>query len=143
MSIYQGFYNTGAIWGAIGPLRFFSGYQTVLWGIVVGALLPFIPWILNKQYPSEYWRQISIPLMLRVESPGRYQSTYITPMIMAYFFQTYCHRVYPEWSRKYTFLMAVGMDVGVAFCVLCVGFVNEVFASKAVWLAGTDRSTQS
>ena len=71
---YTLFYNAGAIWGAIGPSRFFgpdSPYHSVLYCLLLGTLLPFIPWLLNKKYPSKYWKLVNVPLLASFQGPGQ------------------------------------------------------------------------
>lgn len=71
---YATFYNAGAIWGAIGPQRFFgigSTYQGCLLGFPIGFALPFLPWLGNRFYPSQMWRLINIPLIASFGSPGK------------------------------------------------------------------------
>ncbi|KAJ3029071.1 UNVERIFIED_CONTAM: hypothetical protein HDU68_000198 [Siphonaria sp. JEL0065] len=49
--VYQTFYSDGAIWGAIGPKRFFgigSLYEGLLWCFLIGFLCPFGPWLCNR-----------------------------------------------------------------------------------------------
>lgn len=40
-------------------------------GFLIGAILPFIPWLLHKKYGGTFWRKISIPLILHGVSPPR------------------------------------------------------------------------
>lgn len=48
------FRSASIIWGAVGPEKFFSGkYKYLYWGFVLGALLPFIPWLLHKRFQKK------------------------------------------------------------------------------------------
>lgn len=59
------FYSASIIWGAIGPMEFFSGpYRKLYWGFLLGLLAPFIPWLLNKRWPRKYWSFVNIPVLL-------------------------------------------------------------------------------
>jgi hypothetical protein len=72
---YSVFYNAGAIWGAIGPAKFFgphSVYNPILYCFIIGAFLPVIPWIMNKYHRHRIWKSIYIPLLANFESPGKY-----------------------------------------------------------------------
>ena len=76
---YQTFYNAGAIWGTIGPQRFFgigSVYEGLLWFFLAGALLPFIPWIGNKLRPSKWWSYVNIPVLgnASIAGPGNFDN---------------------------------------------------------------------
>jgi OPT family oligopeptide transporter len=58
-------YHAG-IWGAIGPYRFFGSgtpYFSLYYGIIIGIFLPFIPWLLNKRFPSIVWHLLNPCLM--------------------------------------------------------------------------------
>ncbi|KAJ3291622.1 hypothetical protein HDU79_002192 [Rhizoclosmatium sp. JEL0117] len=65
--VYQTFYSDGAIWGAIGPMRFFgvgSLYQGLLWCFLIGFLCPFGPWLMNRYvYPSKFWKHVNCELV--------------------------------------------------------------------------------
>jgi hypothetical protein len=59
------FYSAATIWGAIGPIEFFSGkYRNLFWGFGVGALLPLVPWLLHKRWPRASWNLVSFPIIL-------------------------------------------------------------------------------
>jgi OPT family oligopeptide transporter len=59
------FYSASIIWGAIGPMEFFSGpYRRLYWGFLIGFLMPVIPWLLNKRWPRKYWSLINFPVLL-------------------------------------------------------------------------------
>jgi hypothetical protein len=65
--IYVRFVSSNAgIWGAIGPYRFFgpdSPYYSLYYGILIGFILPFIPWLLNRRFPSVIWHLLNPCLM--------------------------------------------------------------------------------
>ena len=107
---YTLFYNAGAIWGAIGPARFFgpnSPYHTILWCLLVGALMPVIPWYLNKKFPSKYWKLINVPLLCSFQGPGSIQNFFIIPVVVAYIFQYHIRRNHPSWYERYNYMLAV------------------------------------
>ncbi|KAJ2998788.1 hypothetical protein HDV02_004028 [Globomyces sp. JEL0801] len=136
MTNYFLFYNAGAIWGAIGPSRFFgsgSPYQSLLWCFLIGLALPFIPWILNKYYPNPFWCKIHVPLLASFSGPGQFQNFYIVPVIVAWFFQSHLYRNFPAWHAKYNYILAVALDSGVGITVLCVTILEQLdmFAPKA------------
>jgi hypothetical protein len=78
--------------GAIGPLRFFSVYRSTLYCFLIGLVLPFVPWLLDKRYPHPYWRLIHIPLIASFTGPGRFQNFYIMPLVSAFLFQYYAFK---------------------------------------------------
>ncbi|KAJ3323512.1 hypothetical protein HDV06_001789 [Boothiomyces sp. JEL0866] len=97
---YFVFYNAGAIWGAIGPQRFFgigSVYESTLWCFAIGFFLPIIPWYLNKLYPLSFWKMVNIPLLSSFFGPGQFQNFYLVPVAVAWFFQSYLFKNYNLW----------------------------------------------
>ncbi|KAH9955913.1 OPT oligopeptide transporter protein-domain-containing protein [Russula dissimulans] len=60
--------NTSSIlWGGIGPKRLFSPgalYYPMLWGFLIGAVLPIPFYLLARRYPRSFWRYVNIPLAL-------------------------------------------------------------------------------
>lgn len=59
------FYSASILWGAIGPIEFFSGqYHKLFWGFALGAIMPIVPWLLNKKWPSSFWTLIHFPVLL-------------------------------------------------------------------------------
>ena len=136
VSEYGIFYNAGAIWGAIGPQRFFgigSIYQNLLWSFLAGFLLPFIPWILNSFYPSKLWKLINFSLLASFAGPGRIQNFILPGLLVAWFFQNYMFRNHHEWWSKYTYILAVGLDIGVALTGLCVTFLQQFNLEFPIW----------
>jgi OPT oligopeptide transporter protein len=97
---------------------------------------------LNKRYPNEIWEKINIPLIFSLDGPGGYKNTFLTPLLVAYFFQVYCAKRYPEFATKYMYIYAVGMDTGIALCILCVGLVNQVSVTYLVRIQSTYRATE-
>ncbi|KAI8607185.1 OPT oligopeptide transporter protein-domain-containing protein, partial [Chytriomyces sp. MP71] len=85
---YNVFLSGGAIWGAIGPARFFgpdSPYFKTLLGFVAGLILPVIPWLMHKVQPDSVWHMVNIPVICVMPAQqGSQQSNLITPIIIAF-----------------------------------------------------------
>ncbi len=134
---YRVFYSAGAIWGAIGPQRFFgigSPYETLLWFFLIGFGLPFLPWLGNKFYKSEYWHYINIPL-LATGSPqmGNLQNVVVVPLFFAWLFQHYIFHHHNEWWKKYNYTLAVASDTGVAIALLIITILNQSGVVVPFW----------
>ncbi|KAI9339921.1 OPT oligopeptide transporter protein-domain-containing protein [Obelidium mucronatum] len=126
---YDTFLSAGAIWGAIGPARFFgpgSPYFKTLFGFAAGIVLPAIPWILHKLQPDSFWHLINIPLIVVMPtSLGSQQSTYITPMILAVIINYYVKKYRHMWWKKYAYVMSAAFDAGSGVTVLLIFFVTQ------------------
>ncbi|KAJ3094900.1 hypothetical protein HDU97_007451 [Phlyctochytrium planicorne] len=116
---YNVFLNAGAIWGAIGPARFFgpgSPYQWTLIGFGIGVVLPFFPWAMHKAFPNGYWHLVNIPLLVVFPGlgAGSTRSEMVTPLLIGvavnYFVKKYRH----AWWKKYAYVMSAALDSGLA-----------------------------
>lgn len=133
---YTTFYNAGAIWGAVGPQRFFgigSPYQGLLFGFLIGLLLPLVPWLLHRFYPSKIWPFINIPIILYVAGPGFYQNTIITPFLVNLFFNFYLFRYHSDWWKKYNYVLAAAINGSVALCVLIITVLRNFGVKAPAW----------
>lgn len=144
-SNYGIFYNAGAIWGAIGPARFFgigSVYQNLLWCFLVGVLLPLVPWTLNKVYPSKNWSLVNVPLLASCVGPGRIQNFIVVGFFVAWYFQNFLFRNHHEWWTKYNYILAIGLDCGVAMTGLVVTMLQQGGLEFPNWFMNpTDRES--
>jgi len=55
----QVFGAASVIWGVIGPQRQFSVgqiYSSLTLFFLIGAILPFIPWLMIRKYPRSWWK---------------------------------------------------------------------------------------
>ncbi|KAJ3216219.1 hypothetical protein HDU67_009793 [Dinochytrium kinnereticum] len=82
---YNVFIRAGAIWGAIGPARFFgpgSPYQWTLLGFGIGLVAPLLPWVMSKWFPGGWWHLVNVPLIAVFPTEvGSARSDMITPLI--------------------------------------------------------------
>ena len=127
----------GAIWGAIGPQRFFgigSVYEGLLWFFLAGALLPLLPWIGNKIYPSKLWHYVNIPVLCSgVLPPGNVQSAPIITFFIAWLFQSYIFKNYRDWWDKYDYILATALDSGNGIAQLVITVVQQVGVQAPIW----------
>ncbi|KAI9331414.1 OPT oligopeptide transporter protein-domain-containing protein [Zopfochytrium polystomum] len=123
---YKVFFNAGAIWGAVGPARFFgssSPYSKLLWGFLIGLLLPVLLWLAHWKIGGWWWQYINIPVIAVFPSQvGSTRSDLITPVVIGvtvnYFLKKYAF----DWWRKYALVMSAGFDTGVAITVAIIFF---------------------
>ncbi|KAI8840343.1 OPT oligopeptide transporter protein-domain-containing protein [Chytriomyces cf. hyalinus JEL632] len=124
---YQSFYSDGAIWGAIGPVRFFgvgSIYEGLLWCFLVGFLCPFGPWLCNRYiYKSSYWQFVNFLYVVADDHPtffsvGGYQNNVVVPLFISFLFQVILFRYFKNWYHNFAFVMASGFDVGTGIAIL-------------------------
>lgn len=126
---YETFFNAGAIWGAVGPRRFFlnpeSMYLSVfISGWVVGAILPFIPWLFSKMFPAtKFWRQISIPLIVYFGNAGSMQNSLVSQLFVALTLQFFVFKYYKTLFCRFNYTFAAAVSAGAGICVLLVNLL--------------------
>eukprot|EP00842_Homolaphlyctis_polyrhiza_P005393 jgi/Hompol1/5855/HPOL_001026-RA len=118
------FANSGIIWGAIGPAVFFgkqSVYNPLLYGFVLGAVLPVIPWLCNKVWPSHYWKLINIPVITAGGNiVGVNQGYILSALVIAFISQHYLFNYHRALWAKYNYVLSVALDVGTGTATLLV-----------------------
>ena len=141
---YGTFYSAGAIWGAIGPQRFFgigSVYESLLWFFLYGATLPLIPWIGNKVYKAEFWHYINIPILATgYPNPGSFQNTVVVPLLLSWIFQYYIFNHHYEWWKKYNYVLSVAIDSGVSLTQLAIAVLDQNGLSFPAWAGNPETS---
>ncbi|KAJ3301643.1 hypothetical protein HDV03_000522 [Kappamyces sp. JEL0829] len=87
-------------------------------GYIIGFLLPFIPFLLNKAFPSPNWRKINVVLLTAamISMPTGSQQTFIVmPVLVAWFFQYYLYNHQREFWDKYAWIIASAFDSAAPF----------------------------
>jgi OPT family oligopeptide transporter len=129
---YRTFVAAGSIWGTIGPARFFgsqSPYYTLLWGFLIGLLLPFIPYLLYRIWPTKILQRIHIPLLTQGTAPGMNQALVVIPFLLSYIFNHVIYNNKRDWWNKYNFILACALNSGVAIATLLIVFWKQVGSS--------------
>ncbi|KAJ3024126.1 hypothetical protein HKX48_006482 [Thoreauomyces humboldtii] len=127
-SNYALFFNAGAIFGGVGPKAFFGTTYNygIYYAFLAGAILPIIPWVLNKYWPSRWF----IYMNFAVLSTGYgtwgvgYQQNYIwSSLFVGWLFQFYLYRSHYAWWSKYNYVLGAALDAGTAVCIIATTVV--------------------
>ncbi|KAJ3310399.1 hypothetical protein HDV04_005057 [Boothiomyces sp. JEL0838] len=124
---YGTFTNAGGIWGAIGPARFFgpdSPYFSLMSGFIIGIVVPFIPWLCNKLYPSKNWHLFNLPLLTQQNYTAANQAFIVVPFLLNFIFNKLIFKYKNEWWTKYNFIMSIALDSGTAFAILVITLIQ-------------------
>ncbi|KAL2917196.1 OPT superfamily [Polyrhizophydium stewartii] len=124
---HQTFFSAGAVWGAIGPNRFFgpdSPYFSLNLGYLFGFILPFLPWIGHKVFPHPYWRFVNVPTMTWILFTGYIESAVTTFFIVAFIFQYLVFTYNHGWWAKYNYVLSAALDTGTGIAVLVITLVQ-------------------
>ncbi|KAL2912173.1 OPT superfamily [Polyrhizophydium stewartii] len=129
---HQTFFSAGAIWGAIGPARFFgssSPYFSLNLGYLFGIILPILPWAANKVFPHPYWRFVHFGAMSSQLFTGYPGSIITTHFVLAFFFQYLAFTYNHGWWAKYNYVLSAALDTGSgigAMLATIVGFAVTI-----------------
>ncbi|PVV05349.1 hypothetical protein BB560_000128 [Smittium megazygosporum] len=133
------FYSASVIWGLIGPQRMFgpnSMYNILLWGLLVGAMLPFVPWILSKIFKNNIAiRYINIPIILTACSvlPPAYTSEFTSWFILAFIFNFLIYKYRRRWWLKYNYIFSASLITGTALSAVFLFYVFQIRGISIDW----------
>ncbi|KAI3082272.1 hypothetical protein CBS147353_2683 [Aspergillus niger] len=124
------FYTSSVIWGAIGPRRLFGSgqiYNPLLYGFLVGALLPIPFYFITKWRPRSGLRYVYIPLVFYgICDIAPYNVTYAwCPMVVGFIFNYWIKRRWQAWWEKYAYVFTTAMSCGVAISAIIIFFAVE------------------
>ena len=125
------FATSSLLWGGIGPQRLFSigkMYSPILSFFVLGAVLPIPFYYLARRFPLSYWRYINIPVLFAGlgSMPPATGINYSSWLIVGFFFQWFMRRYHFRWWMRYNYILAAGLDAGVAFGTLFIFFFLQM-----------------
>ena len=123
--------TSSLIWGGIGPQRLFSPgaiYNPILWFFFIGAVLPIPFYYLARRFPLSYWRYVNIPVLFAgiASMPPATGINYSSFLLVGFIFQWFMRRYHFRWWMRYNYILAVGLDAGVAFSVLFIFFFLQL-----------------
>ncbi|KAJ1268282.1 hypothetical protein BS78_07G123400 [Paspalum vaginatum] len=115
------FYNASIIWGVVGPLRMFGrlgNYWKMNYFFLVGILAPMPVWLLQRAYPrNRVLGNVNLPLIFAGASgllPAR-TVNFIMWGLVGFLFNHVVYRRYKAWWMRHNYVLAAGLDAGVAF----------------------------
>ncbi|KAF8139975.1 OPT oligopeptide transporter [Boletus edulis] len=114
-----------------GPQRLFSPgtiYSPLLWFFFVGAALPVPFYYLARRFPLSYYRYVNIPVIFAGISsmPPATGINYSSWLTAGFLFQWFMRRYHFRWWMRYNYILAAGLDAGVAFGLLFIFFVLQL-----------------
>jgi OPT family oligopeptide transporter len=126
----QVFGAASVIWGVIGPQRQFSAgqmYYGLTFFFLVGAVAPFIPWLMTKRYPKSWWKFVSFPVIFNGTGliPLATGVNYVPWFITGWFFQWFLRRRHFSWWARYNYVLSAALDSGVAIASIIIFFALQ------------------
>ncbi|WFC93492.1 hypothetical protein MBRA1_000112 [Malassezia brasiliensis] len=142
------FYASSMMWGVIGPQRVFSEeyYRFILYGLLVGAILPVLVWLVKRRYPRSWVRYVSVPVFFAgaAAMPASTSINFTSFFVVAFVFQYYLRKHNFRWWSKYNFVTANALDAGTIISELLIFFVIQLPSDdrwKLSWWGNTVMKT--
>ncbi|KAG9314623.1 OPT oligopeptide transporter [Chiua virens] len=125
------FATSSLLWGGIGPQRIFGAgamYSPILWFFFLGAVLPIPFYYLARRFPLSYWRYVNVPVLFAGigAMPPATGINYSSWLLVGFFFQWFMRRYHFRWWMRYNYILAAGLDAGVAICVVFIFFTLQL-----------------
>ncbi|CAF3737980.1 unnamed protein product [Rotaria sp. Silwood1] len=124
-------YTSSIIWGAIGFVKTFgisSIYSPLLFGLLLGLVLPIISWFLWKKFPNIKWLAfIHVPIIFVTTNniPPAPAGEYTTWFLVGFIFNFILYRYAHAWWEKYAYVFSAAMSCGVAICGFIIFFMLQ------------------
>jgi OPT family oligopeptide transporter len=137
------FFTASVIWGTIGPTRMYrkdGPYFVLMFGVLIGAFLPFPFYLLTRRFPkSKFIRGIHIPILLYGSTNwAPYNLSHSWPAVpIAWFFQIYVRKHYIDWWKKYNYILSTAFACGIAIAAIVMFFVLQWPGVQITWWGNT------
>ncbi|KAL8276920.1 hypothetical protein RQP46_010648 [Phenoliferia psychrophenolica] len=109
-----------------------------VYGFLVGAVLPFGPWLLARRYPRSYWKYVHVPatfnLALLISPYGG--SWALAGLILALIVMGYVRRRYLPWWMKYNYVGTTALNAALALGGLIWFFILQYHDKTPDWYFG-------
>ena len=135
-------YNASIIWGAVGPRKMFSPgqmYHAILWFFLIGALVPFITYVLHRKFPRKWFGKLNAPVFFT--GPGNIPPAtgvnYASYAVAGFIFNYLIKKRWRPWWTKYNFVLSAGLDSGVAIATVIIFLCVTYPGGKLVWWGNT------
>ena len=124
------FASASMIWGGVGPKRLFSPggeYNPLLWGFLIGAVLPVPFYLLARRYPLSFWRYVNIPVFFAGVGamPPASGINYSSWIMTGFTFQWFMRRYHFRWWMRYNYILSAALDAGVALAGIIIFFAVQ------------------
>lgn len=119
-------YNKHLVWGLLGSEIFSRNgrYSFIYWFILAGVLVSIPISVMQKKHPKGWITKINPTLIFGGAEwiPTYTGFNYSTWFLTTFVFNFYIHRRMHAWWTKYSLLLAVGLEIGVAIAIILIYF---------------------
>ncbi|CAE7182909.1 unnamed protein product [Rhizoctonia solani] len=133
------FFTASVIWGTLGPIKMYGAdgpYNVLLYGFLIGALLPILFFLLAKRFPSNsFIRGIHAPIFLAGGlNWAPYNLSHTWPaVVVGYIFQVHIRKRYLGWWQKYNYVLTSALTCGVAIAAIVTFFALQWAGIEIDW----------
>ncbi|KAG9100511.1 hypothetical protein FRC06_004058 [Ceratobasidium sp. 370] len=137
------FFTASVIWGTLGPIKMYGAdgpYNILLWGFLIGAVLPVIFFFLAKRFPSsQIIRGIHAPIFLAGGlNWAPYNLSHTWPaVVVGYIFQVHIRKRYLGWWQKYNYVLTSALTCGIAIAAIVTFFALQWAGIEINWRGNT------
>lgn len=110
-------------------------YNVLLWGFLVGALLPLPFYFLTRRYPNSWVRYVHVPVLI-IGGLGWVPTnlTYLWPtLIVGFIFNYYIKNRWVTWWQRYAYVLTSSFSAGIAISALIIFFSLEYTNKYISW----------
>jgi len=131
----QTFFSASVIWGVIGPRRMFGSesiYNPVLYGFLIGVLLPIPVWLAAKRWPDSWIKYVHVPVMLNATGimPPAPTVAFTSWILVGFIFNFLVHRIHHQWWARFNYVLSAAFDSGVALSGVVIYFCLQYSAAQ-------------
>ncbi|KAM0748121.1 OPT oligopeptide transporter [Meredithblackwellia eburnea MCA 4105] len=136
------FFTSSVIWGLIGPQRLFSKgslYYPTMFGWLMGAIVPFIPYYFARRYPRSLWKYVNIPVSiygpLTLSPYGN--NMFVNAVWVALIVNGYIKRKYLAWWMKCNYVGSTALNAALALGGIVWYFILQYHDKTPNWWGNT------
>ena len=124
------FGTASEVWGLIGPkINFNPGryYNSLLYGFLVGAIVPVIVWLLAKKFPKSGWRLVNMPVIFSGTGniPPAVGTMYLAPAAWGFVFNYLIKRYRSVWWAKYNYMLSAALSGATSIATVVIFFALQ------------------
>ncbi|CAF3574204.1 unnamed protein product [Rotaria sordida] len=115
----QSTHTSSIIFGVTGSFIWSSQYSSMLYGFLIGTILPILSWLLWKIFPHIKWLAlINFPIFLMATTnfPPAPAAEFPSWFLIGFIFNFILYRYAHNWWEKYAYIFSIAMSCGVAIC---------------------------
>ncbi|EIM92032.1 small oligopeptide transporter [Stereum hirsutum FP-91666 SS1] len=118
------FFVASVVFGLARSANSRRGYINLYYFFLIGLIAPVIGWVINKRWPSSFFRYVNVPVILSGTEwiPPATAVNYIPWALVGFIFNYIVRKRHFSWWAKYNYVLSAALDCGTAIGTLVVFF---------------------